>query len=70
MKMSLDHSWNDIDREGRSTRTKTRIRATLFITVATWTDLGSNLGLLGESWANDRQSHGAGTEKKNNRSRI
>lgn len=64
VKMSLDHSWNDIDRERRSAGTKRRIRATLFTTVATWTDLGSNAGLLVESSANDRQRHVAGNEKK------
>ena len=62
--MRLDHWWNDSDRKRRRTWTKTRIRATLFTTVATWTNLGSNAGLLGESSANARQSHGADTEKK------
>jgi hypothetical protein len=64
MGMSLDHWWNDINRERRSTRIKTRISATLFTTIATWGNLGLNAGLLGESSANDRQSHGAATEEK------
>ena len=64
MKMSLDHWWNDIDRERRNARTKTRISATLFTTIATWTDLGSKAKLLVGSSANDSQSHGAATEKK------
>jgi hypothetical protein len=62
--MSLNHWCNDIDRERRSTRTKTRISASLFTTVATWTDLGSNAGLLSESSGNDRQSRGAASVKK------
>ena len=64
MRMSLDHLWSDIDRERRSARIKTRINATLFTTIAAWANLGSNAGLLSESSANDRQSHGAATEKK------
>jgi hypothetical protein len=63
VRKSLDHWWNDIDRERWSTRIKTRISATLFTTIATWTDLGSNAGILGENSANDRQSHGAATER-------
>ena len=64
MKVSLDHWWNDIDREKRITRTKIRISATFSTTVATWTDLGSNAVFLGKSSAHDSQSHGAATEKK------
>jgi hypothetical protein len=44
--------------ENQSTRGKTCPNATLSTTNLTWTDLGSNPGLRGESPATNRVSHG------------
>jgi hypothetical protein len=44
--------------ENRSTRGKTCPSANLSTTNSTWTDLGSNPGLRGESPATNRLTHG------------
>ena len=64
MKMSLDRWWNNIDRERRSTRTKTRVSATLFTTFTAWTYLESNAGLSVRTRRMPAQSRGAASEKK------
>ena len=44
--MSVEHWWNDIDRENQSTRRKSS--ATFYTTNSTWTGLELNLSLCGE----------------------
>jgi hypothetical protein len=54
----MEHRWNEIHRENRSTRGKTCPIATLSTTNPIWTDPASNPGLRGGRPAANSLSHG------------
>jgi hypothetical protein len=47
--MNRKQWWNDTDRKNQRTLKKTNPNATFSTANSTWTDLGTNLGLIGEN---------------------
>jgi len=59
MKVSKERWWNETDRVKPKYSEKPRTNAPLSTINLAWTELGSSLGLRGDSLATTRLSHGA-----------